>query len=203
MSFMKTVAVVATSFGLTAGAATTTTSIESGRRIQVGVQAGMLVNQLQGPEDLRISNRSGLAAGIVVDVPLNEMFAVRTEALYQRRSSTLAQAGGAELVTNSDSIYVPVMLRWSPIQATVSPFLMAGPTLTFNVNNSVEGGNRQAAAAVGYDPRTFEFGAAVGGGVDVGPVFAAARYTLGITDVSQNNADFASRGFQFLAGLRF
>ena len=191
-NWMKMAAVVATSFGMAANAATTTATVEGGRRVQIGVEAGMLVNQLQGPEDLRISNRSGLAAGIVLDVPLNDMFAVRTEALYQRRSSTLAEAGGAELTTNTDSVYVPIMLRWTP-----------GPTVTFNVNNSVEGGTRQAAAEVGYDPSSFEFGAAVGVGIDVGPVFAAARYTLGITDVSQCNADFASRGFQFLAGVRF
>lgn len=203
MNFTKTFAVVSFAVGGSAIAATTTTSIESGRRIQIGVQAGMLVNQVNAPEDLKVSNRSGLTAGVVLDVPIDSAFAVRTEALYQRRSSTLAQAGNAELTTNSDSIIVPVTLRWSPIQTAVSPFLMAGPTVTFNVNNTVEGGTRDAAAALGYDPNTVEFGATAGAGLDIGPVFAAARYNWGLTELSSKNADFKSRGWQFLAGLRF
>jgi len=203
MKFKKVSLVVLAGIGATAVASTSTTSIESGRRIQIGVEAGMLINQLNGPEDLKVGNRSGLAVGVVVDAPLSETLAVRVEGIYQRRSSTLAKAGGAELVANSDSINVPVMLRWSPIKAVVSPYVMAGPTVTFNVNNSVEGGTAQNAAALGYDPQTFEFGAAVGGGVDVGPAFAAARYNLGLTELGNNNAEFRSRGFQLLAGLRF
>lgn len=203
MNFSKTVTLLGFGIGAAAMAATTTTSVESGKRLQVGVEAGMLVNQISAPEDLKVSNRSGLAAGIVLDVPLDSAFAVRTEAVYQRRSTALAKAGDAEVVANSDSIYVPVMLRWSPIQTAVSPFLMAGPTVTFNINNSVEGANRGAAAALGYDPNTFEFGATAGAGLDVGPIFAAARYNWGLTQFSSKNTDFKARGWQVLAGLRF
>lgn len=203
MKLTNWVTLVSMGVGAAAMAATTTTSLESQNRIQIGVEAGMLVNQISGPKDLNISNRSGLAAGLVLDFPLSETFAVRTEGIYQRRSSQLARAGTAELTASADSIYVPVMLRWSPIKATVSPFVLAGPTVTFNVNNSIEGGTREAAAAAGYDPNTFEFGAAVGGGLDIGPAFAVARYTWGITELSRNDADFKNRGFQLMAGLRF
>jgi hypothetical protein len=56
---------------------------------------------------------------------------------------------------------------------------------------------------VGLNPRTIELGASIGAGVDIGPVFIAANYLIGLTELDENSAQYHSRGVQLMGGVQF
>lgn len=182
-------------------AATSTESFET-QPVHVGVQAGMTFSNVSGPSDVRASNRSGLAAGLNVEVPVGAYVSVQPELLFVQRGVNLAKAGNISVDAKYNSLEVPVLAKLR-LNGPVSPFLVAGPVLIWNISRSLEASGPGGTGGINFSPKTLDFGATIGAGLDVGPVFATARYTVGITDLDENSADWKSRGVHVLAGLRF
>jgi hypothetical protein len=191
------------SFGLASGvfAASSTERVHSGSEVRVGLEAGMIISSLSAPSDLRVSNRAGFTAGINLEVPLSSYVALLFEAMYVQRGADLINAGNIRFSARTDSIALPVLVKLK-LNQELSPFLVAGPVVIFNVNNSIQALTPTTGTSVGYNPRTADVALAIGGGVDVGPVTASVRYTYDLTDQGTNSVELHSRGVNLLVGLR-
>ncbi len=170
--------------------------------VRMGFQAGMTFSNVSGPADITTSNRSGLAAGVNIEIPLGAYIALQPELLFVQRGAKLAKVGNVSVDAKYNSLELPLLAKLR-FNGPVSPFLVAGPVAIWNMSNSLEASGPGGTEGIAFKPRTLDFGAALGAGLDVGPVFATVRYTVGITDLDENSADWKSRGWHVLAGLRF
>jgi hypothetical protein len=179
-------------------------STESADRqpVRIGIEAGMTFSNVRAPADVTPSNRAGLAVGLNAEFPLAAYLSIQPELLFVQRGVNLARVGSASLDAKYNSLEIPLLAKVR-LNYAVSPFLVAGPVAIWNISRSVVGSTPNDAAGINFNPNTFDFGVALGGGVDIGPFFATLRYTLGITNLDENSADFQSRGVHLLAGLRF
>lgn len=198
---MKRISLIAlfVSCGL-ASAAEIYDNVES-TRPKLGIEVGATFNDVSGPSGINSSNRTGFAAGVRAEFPLTPYLAFQPEALFVQRGVKLG-GGSYNITAKYNTIEVPLFLKAS-IGEAVSPYLVAGPVMFFNVSSSVEANTPGGSAAANFEPRTFEFGVALGGGIDIGPVFVAANYLIGLTDLESNNPQYQSRGVQLLGGVQF
>lgn len=170
--------------------------------MKLGLEVGMTFSNVSGPSDVTPSNRTGLAAGLSFEFPIAPIFAMQLEALFVQRGVDLARAGSSTLTASYNSLEFPLLAKLK-LPGDVSPFLVAGPVAYFNLSKSLTLSTPPGTTAITFSPKTFDFGVALGGGVDFGPIFATLRYTFGITNLDENSSDFKSRGVHLLAGLRF
>lgn len=168
---------------------------------RLGVEAGMTFSQVSTPSDVSASNRTGLAAGLNFEIPIVYGFSIQPEALFVQRGAELAKVGSANLSVRTNSLEIPVLAKVK-IGEDVAPFLAAGPVAIFNLGTSISASDGTSGVAYGYNPRTFDLAFALGAGIDVGPLFATIRYTMGITQLDENVAAWKSRGVHLLGGLR-
>jgi hypothetical protein len=182
--------------------AATSTDTFGDERTRVGIEAGMTFSTVRAPSDVTPSNRTGLAAGVNVEIPVTAYFSIQPEALFVQRGADLATVGNTRFTASYNSLEFPVLAKLK-IPGSVSPFLAAGPVGIWNISRSVEAAGPGGGAALAFNPRTFDFGVGLAAGLDIGPFFATVRYTVGITDLDENSADWRSRGVHALAGLRF
>jgi hypothetical protein len=171
------------------------------QRLRVGFEAGMTFSGLSTPKDILPENRSGFAAGVSFEVPIVPIFSIQPEAVFVQRNVTLAQAGTIQLDAKYNSLEFPLLAKLK-LDQPISPYLVAGPVMILNISRSVEARGPNNQSTVSFNPRTVDFALAFGGGVDIGPFFAQARYMLGVAELDENSAEWRSRGFHILAGLR-
>lgn len=182
--------------------ATSSTSSEKSKMVRLGVQGGVVVSGASTPADITPSNFTGFAAGVNVDVSLASWLSIMPELTVVQRGVDLAKVGNIRVNARYTSLEVPLFVKFK-FGESVTPFVIAGPVGTFNVGSSVAAQDGSGAGAIGFSPNTFDLGAAVGAGLDVGPFFASVRYNIGLTNLDANSADWKSKGFYGLAGVRF
>jgi hypothetical protein len=171
---------------------------------RLGVQVGAAFNNVSTPNDINTSNRTGFAAGARMAFPLSPYLSLQPEATFVQRGATFAQAGGYSVTAKYNTLQVPVLLKATLPTQPVSPYLTAGPVAFFNLSSSLDANTPGgSAASVGLNPRTVEFGASIGAGVDIGPVFVAANYLIGLTELDENSTQYHSRGVQLMGGVQF
>ncbi len=195
-------AVVSMSFAPLAFGATSTTESFERQPVRIGVEAGMTFSNVSAPKDVTPSNRQGLAVGVNVEVPVEEYLSLQPELLFVQRGANLAKVGSLSVDAKYNSLELPLLAKVR-LNGPVSPFLVGGPVAIWNISRSVVASTPSGATGIGFNPKSFDFGAAVGGGLDVGPFTAQVRYTFGLTNLDENSADWKSRGVHVLAGLRF
>lgn len=168
---------------------------------KLGFQAGMTFNNISAPSDVSVNNKAGLAAGINLELPVTDYFSIQPELLFVQRKAEFARTGSTTISVKYESLEIPVFAKLT-LNHVVSPYLIAGPVAYFNISKGVEAAGPAGTSSINFSQKTFDFGVAFGGGVDVGPLFVNARYTLGVTSIDENSADYKSRGIHVLAGLR-
>lgn len=178
-------------------------SVENSRP-RLGVQVGAAFNNVSSPNDINTSNRTGFAAGARMAFPFSPYLSLQPEVTFVQRGATFAQAGGYSITAKYNTLQVPVLLKATLPTQPVSPYLTAGPVAFFNLSSSVDANSPGGSvASVGLNPRTVELGASIGAGVDIGPVFVAANYLIGLTELDENSAQYHSRGVQLMGGVQF
>lgn len=182
---------------------------------------GLTFSKLRGVDDVKAENRSGTLFGVSLNVPVGSTWSLQPEALFISKGgkfgSTDPASGDQEV--RLDYVEVPLLLRRNLLNSTVLvPHVYAGPTASFNINCSVKLRGNTVLPSPSSDcerndfkPKTFDWGAAVGAGVDLAlggfGVTAGARYGVGISSVVDESAtafpDRVRNGtFAVYAGVR-
>lgn len=175
--------------------------------LDFGVKGGVNVAtvDVSGDSDTpSFDPRIGLVAGGFVRLPITTWLAVQGEGLYAEKGARFADSGvDARLVLSY--LEVPVLAR---IRLTRLFYANVGPSMGFLLQAKAR--TRFSGSTedidISDDVQSFDFGLAMGGGVEVGRVIVDGRYTLGLRDADKDTTDTSTmknRTISFTAGFRF
>lgn len=190
---------------VSASAAETVYEASNRSKPAFGVQAGLNFDTATTPSQINSNTHTGFTVGLALDLPIitgAASFSIAPELNYARRGLDLINAGGVKASVNRHSIELPVFAKVA-FGESVRPYVFGGPMGVWNVSNELSGDIGGTGKSISYDPRTFDLAVVAGLGVEVGPFFANARYNFGLVDIDSRSADWRSRGFKLLAGLKF
>jgi hypothetical protein len=192
---------------LVCGALLACASPAAAQGLDFGVKGGVNVANVDvsGDEDgPSFDPRIGLVAGGFVRMPLTSWLAVQGEGLYAEKGARFADTGvDAKLLLTY--LEVPVLAR---IRLSRLFYATAGPSMGFLLQAKAR--TRFSGATedidVSDDVQSFDFGIAMGGGVELGRLILDGRYTLGLRDADKDETDTSTmknRTLSFTAGFRF
>lgn len=184
-------------------------------QVNLGVLGGMnLANVSMDPleEGMDLSSRTAFGFGGVLDFDLNESVALHLEPMYLQKG-TKADMGGVDIEIKGAYFEVPVMLKYAFGTSETKPYIMAGPTIGYNLSAKME------VSAAGYseeedikdDIKSIDFGLGFGSGVNLPmgnySIFVEARYVLGLTNINDDpddpDTDVKTKGIQIFVGITF
>lgn len=160
--------------------------------INFGIKAGANFANFSG--DLDTDGITNFHAGAVLELNIVPTFSVQAEGLFSSQGATYKDTALdiAEDI-NLDYISVPVMAKFYILPDRLS--LMAGPQFSFLVSDAKEA----------FEAKSFDLAAA--GGVElkiIAGLFAQARYTVGLNNVSDSSEiDLKNNVFQLSVGYMF
>lgn len=165
-----------------------------------GLQGGVNFANVSAPSGIATSSVSGLMAGINLELRLSDDIAIQPELMYVQRGIRFTEASGAGATAHFDALELPVLFKVKFLEG-IRPYVFAGPVAIVNISRGVD--INSGGTTVSFNPRSTDFAADFGAGVEVGPFFANLRYSLGVAELNDNTASWSSRGFQMLVGIEF
>ena len=175
--------------------------------LDFGVKGGVNIANVDVSDDGAAPSfdpRIGLVAGGFVRMPVASWLAVQAEGLYAEKGARVEESGvDAKLILNY--LEVPVLAR-VPLGRLF--YVTGGPSMAFLLQAKVR--TRFSGATedidISDDVQSFDFGLAMGGGVELGRLIIDGRYTLGLRDADKDTTDATTtknRTISFTAGFRF
>ena len=164
--------------------------IANAQTVKFGIKAGSNYANLSG-SDIQTDAITSYHAGIVADISLLNKLSVQPELLYSTQGSSYENVID-EYKNELGYLSLPVMLKihWSD-----SFSLELGPQASFLLSKKDEFNLN--------DYNTFDFSANAGVGLKITEtLFAQARYSLGLTEISKN-ADAKNSVVQVSIGIMF
>ena len=175
--------------------------------IDVGVKGGVNISSIDvsgddgGPS---LDSRIGLVAGGFVRLPIASWLSVQAEGLYSEKGARFKE-GGVEAKVILNYVELPVLAH---VRLGRLFYATGGPSMAFRVQ--AKGRSRFSGSTedidISEDVERFDFGIAMGGGVELGRLIIDGRYTLGLTDADKDKTDTTTtknRVISITAGFRF
>lgn len=170
--------------------------------------------------DLDTGRRSGFTVGGFALFDFGGAFALQPGVRYIQRGYGLdisVSFGGetetAEGTLNFAYIDIPILARYTfATGGSVSPFILAGPNVGFNVTaeSEFEAGDESNTEDISDEVSSTDLGVELGGGIDYplsgGTVTVDVRYGLGFTnvvDADDTDISLTNRALMVTAGFRF
>ena len=173
--------------------------------------------------DLNFSSRTVFGLGLVLDLALNQNLSLLFEPMYLQK--------GAEVTLDStpskfEAAYleVPVFFKFAYGTRTVRPYVMAGPTVGFNLSSDLQFSafDQDFENDIEKLTRRLDFGLGFGAGVSFPisntSIFIESRYMLGLSDFTEagvveeagfepiefgERLDLRTKGIQIMLGITF
>ena len=182
-------------------------------QVHLGVLGGLnLANLSVDPDEgVDLSSRTAFGFGGVLDYGLGEYIALHLEPMYLQKG-TEAKEEGVDVEVKLAYLEVPLMLKYAFGTGDTKPYVMAGPTIGFNLSAKVKvsAGGVSDEEDVKDETKSVDFGLGFGAGVSLpignNSIFVEARYALGLTDINDDSADptdIKTKGIQIFAGITF
>ncbi len=171
-----------------------------GSRPKIGVEAGLTLGALSAPNGVSASPSGGFTAGIVLDKPLVFFLSLRPEVLFVQKNTSLIGNDGSSAKLKYNALQIPLFAKLATNQF-ISPYLLIGPVIMLNLSSQKE--VQIAGAASATTVNTFEAGAAIGAGLEIGPLFTNLRYLWALSNSNQSATDLRAQSLDILAGVRF
>lgn len=196
---------VACAFGLLC----TGTAFAQGRSL--GVKAGVnLATQRNTGDDESpgLQSRVGIVAGVFATLPLLSRLELQPEALVSMKGARV-DLDGVESSLAVDYIEVPVLARFSLRGGGKMHYYAAGgPSIGFLLRARTRTKFAGATEEIDISEQVnrFDFGIAMGGGVEIGSIVIDGRYTLGLQDIDKDKSDAiktTNRAVSLTVGLKF
>ena len=211
------------SLGLACAILTIATGVNAATKCQIGVKAGMAIQELDGDDVTdNVGSRTGFVGGGYFQADFSKSLGVRVEGLYFMKGAS-ADSAGIEATVKLDYIEFPVLLVANiPVSETARLSVFGGPTFGFNSKAEVEASafGLSGTLDIGDAVKSFEFGLTFGAGLsfDVGSVILGldGRYGFSMSTIADEDfvdqsgatnvgtdADVKNQGFAFMASLGF
>ena len=159
-----------------------------------------------------IESKTYLFGGILFEFKINDMFYIQPEVSFLPKGFTLkvkpeynpyGYDPHIQLIYNYYEVTANVLSKFDIDNLT--PFLFAGPSLSFLSEASIKSPfiDREAEKVEKTD-FSINFGAGVEFSLSKSiDIFVIARYSLGLTDIEQDDTEVKTRGIALAAGLKF
>ena len=180
--------------------------------MQFGVKVGLNLANVStdpDPEGFSFDAVTKFGVGGIMLYPLSEVLDLQVEAMYLLKG-TKAEfdffGTVSELELNLAYLSVPVMVRYNLGSEDTSPYIVVGPEFGFLLSAKLKVDDEEED--VKDEMKSIDLGFNVGAGVsmDMGtmPVFAEVRYSLGLSDIEDNdNSTTKTTGIQLFVGMMF
>jgi hypothetical protein len=191
----------------------------AGAETRLGVYGGLTsFNQVESPseEDVDTGNRTGYAAGLVLDFDASDRVWIRLAPGWVEKGTTFGfEFFGERIDARIKLGYVelPLTVDVALTSGSVRPYLIGGGTVAYLSRARVSGtaaDGEEVEEDIKEAYKDWDFGVTVGGGIEFGEDvrgFVEGRYTFGLTNVAEQEEgeDFTlkNRGWQVLVGVTF
>lgn len=170
-----------------------------------GVMAGVNSADISGDDidGSDIDARTGFVGGIFWEKPLGSSISIRPELLYSMKGGTNTLA--EDVTWENDYIQVPILFKWNFGSGATHPFILAGPSIAFNINCNFTDGTDEASCddVFGSDETSStDFSGILGLGLQWNALDISARYDMGFTDVI-NDVSGTNKTISILLGYNF
>lgn len=170
--------------------------------VSLGVQGGLSLATTTTPSQITSSSFTGFLVGARLEVPLRDVFYLQPEVNYARKGVNLVDDTKVKVEASYDSIEVPIFLK-AKMGRAVKPYIMAGPNFIFNVADRVQTDGPGQKTTVSFNPRTVTYALDIGTGLEVGPLVASLRYSIGFSTLTPNSASWKPRSALVMLGYQF
>lgn len=185
-----------------------------------GVQAGFNLSNMLAKNDLVKSSDYNLAPGFhfggVAEMPITEMFSVEGKLLFSTKGFNY-KTSSSNVKVNCFLFYteIPIMAKANFEIGNVGVFGLLGPYMGIGLTGRVKQvvGSDKETETIKWgsngdedDFKRFDFGMAIGGGVEVGVFQFGINYNLGLANISaytDNGTKYKNRTLSFFAVFLF
>jgi hypothetical protein len=172
--------------------------------VTIGVKAGVNIAKLSGEDDDDEDTKSlvGAVGGLFVGKQINDTFGIRVEGLFSQKGVKNAEQAVDDFKYKLTYIDVPVLLTLGPSSSTDTRFnVFTGPQFSFKTKAEFE------ENGVDFDAddivKSSDLGWVLGVGMEKGRVTADARYTLGLSNISElSGDDIKNKVFSVMIGIK-
>lgn len=207
-------------------------------QLQLGVQAGINLADVKfDPKQtgLETSTRTGLTLGGVMVYDFSPVFALQIAPAYIQKGAkvdmSLTESGQTlkiEGTLSGDYLDLPILLKASFADGQIKPYLLAGASLSFLLQDSaklkidkatingqdvigmIPSSERELAQPTKSTDFILNFGAGITISLNTVNIFVEGQYNLGLTNINDETASpgttamtIKTRGIQIKAGLLF
>ena len=165
-------------------------AINAQQPVTFGLKGGLNIANLKLDNDADLEARLGLHAGGVAHIHLNQNWAIQPELLYSAQG--FGDIDNSDVKWKLDYVNVPVMVQYMFDNGFR---LETGPQLGLLVNAKAEAGNVEDDLKDVLKSTDVSWGFGLNY-LSRSQIGVGARYNLGLTDISENNADVKNRVFQ-------
>jgi len=179
----------------------------------VGIEAGFVSATLRTSDRGMPTNTiAGILAGASIDHDLGAHFALAPEVMYIHKGGKFTETDGTVDAITLDYLEIPVLFRWTlATRSLPHSFLTAGPTIAFKLSctdqytgTDLNGSADCKSLGTNTGFKSTDTGLLLGAGIDVKRAFLAARYEIGLTNVSLETgagaATLKNRALMLLVG---
>jgi hypothetical protein len=202
---MKTASIIVTGL-VTLGVALALHTADAEAQVfqRIGIKAGLNFSSQGGDfyDFVRevggeVNARTGISLGLFAERMVNDRLTIVPELFYAQRGVRIPGENGlrSRELDLSYAEFSAIGKITFPLE-TIAPFVTAGPVL--GILGGATGRVDDNEQSVEDEISGADFGFAIGGGVDRGPIGIEARYVLGLKDVVTDDDEGKNRGLSVL-----
>jgi hypothetical protein len=177
-----------------------------------GLLAGLNLASVSG-DDMEVdgvdpSSSMGFAGGAFLVFGFSDNLGFRPEVQYGQHGAKWEE-GGDKVTAKVDYLDIPLLLQFTvPTEGSISPFLIAGPYVAFNLSAKVVfdvEGMDLPDLDIKDETKSLDYGLIFGAGVAINDMIEiTARYGMGLTstDDTEEDLDIKNKTIHFTAGIR-
>ncbi len=137
-------------------------------------------------------SKLGLDLAVLYAIPLGGgLFMLQPELHWSQKGSKITDINNNEITSTLNYLELPILLRIN-FGGSVKLFAMAGASAGYLLGGKIEGGNLKEEVKDVYD--NLDISGILGVGIGLGPIEIDVRYHAGLSDIVNNDGNFASLG---------
>lgn len=183
-------------------------------QIQLGFLGGLnLANVNSDPEpaeSAEIKNLNAFGAGVTIGFKIGPFIVAQIDPMYLIKGYRMEEYS-VEADAKIAYIELPLMLKYAFGSGGVRPYIMAGPTIGFNVSAKIKSEGDDISVELDFKDqvKSMDFGLAFGAGLSFPmgklALFVEGRYGLGLMDISDvdelSDGTIKTKGIQIFTGI--
>jgi hypothetical protein len=150
--------------------------------ISIGVVAGVNFASINGDDTDNLSSLTGIHAGVVVDIPLGEMFSIQPGLVYSAQGAEYSESEGYDGKFKLDYLNLPVIFKYEVADGFT---LEAGPQVGFlmSAKDEYESPGDSGEDEIDEFIKGIDFAASLGLGYRMeSGLSIGARYNIGLSE---------------------